>query len=213
MTGVTDRAPEGGGREGGEYDWGDVLSELPAGADAAAVRAKVEAAIAEYQCGGAELKRKLWLELERQARSKSVEKIRGLIRRIGPFDPELPDPGFMGASAPNTTWLPRLGDELSRLSELASAHADLYKPRERLVSRLCRAWPGQLSISSEGPLTRFLEKILDGLSVYKDGADGETIKKIIADRVLPRRLIHASAMLTADTSLRCDSEEPSKPTG
>jgi hypothetical protein len=179
-----------------DYNWGNILSELPVDADSAAIRAKVEAAVVEYQTRAAKPMRDLWKQLARQAESASVAKMCELIRRIGPPDPLLPDPGFIGALAPTPDWLLRLQHELSMLPEVAAAIADLYKPKERLYSRLLRSWPGRLTVSAEGPLTRFLHKILDPL--FDDAIDSETLKKAI-ERERPRRQIFASAGLKAAT--------------
>jgi hypothetical protein len=183
------------------YDWNDVLAEVPADRHAC-VRAQVEAAVAEYQAtdaGSAEHRRELWRELARTAKLEGAKKLRNAIRDIGPADPLIPDPGFADPFAPDPDWLPRLEHELAMLPQLATAIADLYKPDERLYSRLFRAWtdsPGvELSISSDGPQTRFLQKILDPL--FEDAVDGERLKKA-AERERGRRRIFIAAAMKAE---------------
>jgi hypothetical protein len=183
-------------------EWGRILAELPEGLDPVAVCAQVEAAIAEYlapEHKSAARQRRLWRRVAKLAASKHVELCR-IIQDLG-----APDSFWTGEFRQDPDWLSRLAADLSEARTRALAFAELYKPRERLFSRLFRAWtaPGtKLSISSSGKLVRFIQAATDGVLPKPIG--GEAVKKA-AQRENSRRQILCAAEFRGEVDFTADA--------
>jgi hypothetical protein len=179
-----------------KYNWHVVLKEVPKKRHAQ-VRAEVEAALREFLAtdGISSPERKRWRRVARLAKFQGVEELRQKVS--GPLDPLLPDPGFFDALAPAANWPQQLGYLLTWLPDLAAAIADLYKPKERLYARLCRAWgaPGQ---SATGPFVRFVQQILD--PILPDVISDDTVRDFV-ERDQKRRRIGAAAALSGEGGL------------
>jgi hypothetical protein len=180
-------------------DWPRILAEVPK-ERRAQVKEEVEAAVREYRLaidgGSSKGERERWRRIARLAKSKSVKKLHQEIDK--PLDPLLPDPGFFEARAPARDWPQQLAYLLAWLPQLATATADLYRPRERLYARLCRAW-GQPPVSAGGPFVRFVQETLG--QIEPDGIDGETVRDAV-ERDRTRRRIGATASLSPSDYLR-----------
>jgi hypothetical protein len=188
-----------------EY-WDRILSEIPS-EHHAAVRTWVEEAIRDYKAGEQSMwveQQRLWKRVAALAKSKAARELRQVIPKIDLS--ELPDPGFLGASAADWPWLARLADYLTKAPEVANGFADLWKPRERLYARLFRAWTTiglRLSVSAKGPLVRFIQAVTD--TVFPDTITGDAVSKAV-QREQRRRRIFADADLMGRGAQMADAQ-------
>jgi hypothetical protein len=166
--------------------WQDILKELPLDADREAVMHDVEAAVQRFQSdtspetqqASAE-QAEYWKRVGEILQQVAFDKLRQVARNLDPANPD-------------AQRVLSLCEELSQLQEKAADWAEFYRPptkRERWYSEILTAWTGpgkvkQLSISPEGPLTRFFCAIVD--QVLPKPLSGETVRDIVV-RELDRR--------------------------
>jgi hypothetical protein len=186
-----------------EEEWASILHEFPA-AHQVTARAKIEATLKDYardqrQKPGEQ--RKQWQRIAKLLKSKAVTELCQLARQIDLK--KLPDPSFVDPLA-DPNWLPLVREYLIRGEQIATAYADLSKPRELLYARLIRTWTEaglRLSTSESGPLTRFLQDVTDNL--FPTTITGDAIKKIVI-RERTRRQMRATVRFEAHSSFTLD---------
>jgi hypothetical protein len=184
-------------------EWREILKELPEALDPVSVRDQVEAALAEYRAPedkSAARRRWLWRRVAQISRSKQRE-LYEIVQIIG-----TPDPFWTGEFLQDPNWLPRLAADLSEARVKALAWAELYKPRERLFSRLFRVWTAagmKLADSSSGPLVRFVQAVTDG--VFSKPLTGDAVKKA-AQRELERRRVLGAAQFRGEGNLTAHAD-------
>jgi hypothetical protein len=170
----------------------------------ATVLAEVEAARRDYVAVPmSSEQRVLWQRVAKLLKSAAVTELRQLASRIDFRN--LPDPGFIDPISADRDWLPRMIKYLTTGVPVAVAYADLCKPRERLYSRLFRAWTaagGELSVSETGPLVTFMQNVTDDL--FARPISGEAIKKAVRREKARRRIGAAPARFEGQGGLIAD---------